>query len=116
MTQAGAAGGLVSNVDDLFHWMRSVHNGKVLDPESYRRFITPAPTPSGEPYNYGCGIETHKLRGLRTLEHAGRDPGFMSYMLYIPDASISVVALANTDSPPYDISVLSYNEVPAIVP
>ncbi|MEO7324097.1 MAG: serine hydrolase domain-containing protein [Dokdonella sp.] len=108
MTQAGAAGGLVSNVDDLFHWMRSVHSGKFLDAENYRRFITPMPTPSGEPADYGYGIETHKLRGLRTLEHAGRDPGFMSYMLYVPDASISVVALANTDSPPYDISVLAY--------
>ena len=108
MTQAGAAGGLVSNVDDLFHWMRAVHGGKVLGAESYGRFITPVPTPSGEPSDYGYGIETHKLRGLRTLEHAGRDPGFMSYILYIPDASISVVALANTDSPPYDISVLTY--------
>lgn len=108
MTQAGAAGGLISNVDDLFHWMRAVHGGNVLSVESYRHFITPVPTPSGEPSAYGYGVETHKVRGLRTLEHAGRDPGFMSYTLYIPEASISVVALANTDSPPYDISVLTY--------
>lgn len=108
MTQAGAAGGLVSNVDDLFHWMRALHSGKILNAESYRRLVTPVPTPSGSPRDYGYGIEIHQLRGMRTLEHGGRDPGFMSYTVFIPDAAISVVALTNTDSPHFDLSVLTH--------
>jgi CubicO group peptidase (beta-lactamase class C family) len=98
MTQPGAAGGLVSSVDDLFHWMRALHTGKVLGPESYHRMITPVPTPSGRPTDYGYGIATREVRGEQVLEHAGRIPGFSSDTLYIPGPAISVVVLANSDS------------------
>jgi CubicO group peptidase (beta-lactamase class C family) len=107
MTQPGAGGGLVSNVDDLFHWMRALHTGKVLDADSYRRMITPVPTPSGKPVDYGYGIFTRRIRGERALEHGGSIPGFSADMLYVPAAAISVVVLANTDSGHTDSGTLA---------
>ena len=98
MTQPGAGGGMVSTVDDLFHWMRALHTGKVLDADSYHRMITPVPTPSGKPTDYGYGMSTRTLRGEKALEHGGGIPGFASDTIYFPESAVSVVVLANTDS------------------
>lgn len=98
MSQAHAAGGLVSNVDDLFHWLRALHTGKVLKGDSYRRMTTPVPNVSGKPTDYGYGVFTRSIRGQRAFEHGGRTPGFTSETLYLPAAAITVVVLSNTDS------------------
>lgn len=107
MTQAGAAGGLVSTLDDLFHWSRALHTGKVLEPDSYRRMVTPVPTRSGTPTDYGYGIFTRELRGEHAFEHGGRIAGFSSDMLYLPGPAITVVVLANTDSAPTSTDLLA---------
>jgi len=107
MTQAAAAGGLVSNADDLFHWMRALHSGKVLRMDNYRRMTTPAALPSGQTADSACGLATLRVRGESAFEHVGRDPGFMSETLFLPKSSIGVVVLTNTDSPRKDISVIA---------
>jgi len=107
MTQAAAAGGLVSSADDLAHWMRALHSGKVLRADSYRRMTTPAPLPSGRTGDSACGLETLRVRGESAFEHVGRDPGFMSETLFLPESAIGVVVLTNTDSPHADITVIA---------
>jgi D-alanyl-D-alanine carboxypeptidase len=107
MTQPGAAGGMVSSVDDLFHWLRALHTGKILKADSYHRLITPVPTPSGQPSDYGYGVFTRTVRGEHALEHGGSIPGFSSDTLYIPGPAITVVALANTDSGHPDTALLT---------
>ena len=107
MTQAAAAGGLVSNADDLFRWMRALHAGKVLHEDSYRRMTTPAALPSGRMGDSACGLAALRVRGESAFEHVGRDPGFMSETLFLPKSAIGVVVLTNTDSPRTDISVIA---------
>jgi len=107
MTQPGADGGLVSTLDDLFHWLRALHTGKLLDAAHYHRLITPLPTPSGKPTDYGYGVTTRTLRGERALEHGGRIPGFMAETLYLPAAAITVVVLSNSDSGSPDVELLA---------
>jgi CubicO group peptidase (beta-lactamase class C family) len=107
MTQAAAAGGLVSTADDLFQWMRALHTGKVLRDASYRHMTSVAQPPSGRSITYACGINTLRVRGEPAFEHVGRDPGYMSEMLYVSKPAISVVVLTNTDSPQADISVIA---------
>src|SRR5262249_16000264 len=84
MTQAAAAGALGANADDLHRWMRALHGGRVLTPESYRRMTTVVPTVSGRPTDYAAGIGVIRVRAERAFEHAGRDPGYMSETLYVP--------------------------------
>jgi CubicO group peptidase (beta-lactamase class C family) len=107
MTQASAAGGLVSTADDLMRWMHALHSGKVLSPDAYRRMTTVVTTASGRPTDYACGIAIRRVRGERAFEHVGRDPGFMSETLYLPESATGVVVLTNTDSPRADISVVA---------
>jgi CubicO group peptidase (beta-lactamase class C family) len=107
MTQAAAAGGLISSADDLFHWMRALHTGRVLRQDSYHYMTTVVQPPSGRSIDYACGISTLRVRGEPAFEHVGRDPGYMSETLYVPKPAISVVVLANTDSPRADISVIA---------
>ncbi|MEP6647793.1 MAG: serine hydrolase domain-containing protein [Saprospiraceae bacterium] len=107
MTQAGAAGGLLSTVDDLFHWMRALHTGKLLRADSYRRLITPVPGPSGQPADYAYGLSVLKVRTEQAFEGDGRIPGFMSTTLYLPASAVAVVVLTNTDTPRADLSVVA---------
>jgi CubicO group peptidase (beta-lactamase class C family) len=107
MTQAAAAGGLVSSAEDLFHWMRGLHTGKVLRADSYRYMTTVVQPPSGRSIDYACGINVIRVRGEAAFEHVGRDPGYMSETLYVAKPAISVVILTNTDSPRSDISVVA---------
>lgn len=107
MSQAGAAGGMASNVDDLFHWLRALHIGKVLTADSYRRMTTPVPTPSGQPADYAYGLSVVKLRGEKAFEGDGRIPGFMSVTLYVPEPAVTVVVLSNTDLPHADLSTVA---------
>jgi CubicO group peptidase (beta-lactamase class C family) len=107
MTQAGAAGGLVSSPDDLLLWMRALHGGRVLQPDTYGRMTKVVPTASGRPTDYAAGLGTRRIRGEAAFAHAGRDPGFMSQTLYVPKSAIGVVVLTNTDSPRADVSVIA---------
>lgn len=107
MTQAAAAGGLVSSADDLLRWMRALHAGKVLQPDTYRLMTTVVPTRSGRPTDYACGLATLRIRGEPAFEHVGRDPGYMSETLYVAKPAISVVVLMNTDRPRADVTVMA---------
>ena len=96
MTQPHAAGALVSTVDDLQRWNRTLHGGKLLSPESYKAMTTPAGK-AAEP-KYGFGISRGTLRGHDLLQHGGGIFGFSSHLLYVPDAGLSVVVLQNADA------------------
>lgn len=107
MTQAGAAGALESNTDDLLRWMRALHSGKVLSANSYRRMTTPAELPSSRTAGSACGLDVLRVRGEPAFEHVGRDPGFMSETLMLPRPAVAVVILTNTDRPRSDITVMA---------
>jgi CubicO group peptidase (beta-lactamase class C family) len=95
MTQPHAAGALVSTVDDLFHWNRALHGGKLLKADSYTEMTTP--TGKAIPAKYGFGIERNTLRGHLRLQHNGGIFGYASALIYVPDAELSVAVLQNAD-------------------
>jgi CubicO group peptidase (beta-lactamase class C family) len=96
MTQPHAAGALVSTVDDLHRWNRALHGGKLLSAESYTAMTTPAG--KGVAEKYGFGIVGGTLRGHAQLQHGGGINGFSSYLLYLPDAELTVAVLQNADA------------------
>lgn len=95
MTQPHAAGALVSSVDDLYHWNRALHGGKLLKADSYTQMTTPAG--KAVDAKYGFGIVRDTLRGHVRLQHDGGIFGFSSHLAYVPDAELSVVVLQNAD-------------------
>lgn len=96
MTQAHAAGALVSNVDDLLKWNRALHEGRVLKRATYAQMIAPAGTAAGAE-GYGFGLYIGTMRGRQELWHAGRIFGFISSLSYLPGPDITVVVLENDD-------------------
>ncbi|MFC3052497.1 serine hydrolase [Kordiimonas pumila] len=94
MTQPHAAGALTSNVYDLMLWNRTVHTGKILDPEMYKRFITPEGVAAD--VNYAFAVTDGDIRGHKSIQHGGGINGFITYLLYIPDEEITVAAIQNS--------------------
>lgn len=96
MTQPHAAGGLVSNADDLLKWNRALHEGRVLKSAAYARMISPAGAAAGP--GYGFGLFAGKVRTADVLRHGGAIFGFASSLAYLPGPDISVIVLENDDA------------------
>ena len=96
MTIPGAAGGLVSTVDDLLKWNLALHEGRVLKSATYTQMIIPVGKAIGA--HYGFGIERTTVQGQPMLEHDGGIFGFASMLEYVPGQDISVIVLQNNDS------------------
>jgi CubicO group peptidase (beta-lactamase class C family) len=92
-----AAGSLCSTAGDLVTWLRALHGGTVLSPESYAELITPARLNDGTPLRYGMGIQVGPdPSGLNYIGHGGSIAGFGAEVGWYPDAGLAVVVLINT--------------------
>jgi len=60
-----------------------------------RQMLTPGVLVSGDTTTYGLGLSLQRDRGLRVVEHEGRDPGFRAYFGWYPDSSVAVALLCN---------------------
>ncbi|WP_300668770.1 serine hydrolase domain-containing protein [Soonwooa sp.] len=92
-----AAGGILSNVDDLHLWNKSLYNEKVLSDSAFQIFVKPAKT--FDHYilgkvKYGCGIMIHD-ENPKTYLHTGYVKGAPSLVIYYPETKTSVVILSN---------------------
>ena len=100
-SQANAAGGVYSNVDDLARWDRSFGANKVAPPATVTEALTAqARCPSGgcldsPSTGYAFGWLVDKLRGHRYLYHPGLLQGYHASNAYLPDDDIAVVVLSN---------------------
>jgi len=95
MTQPGAAGALVSTVDDLAAWTQALHGGKVLKPASLLRMLAPTRLPSGQVVPYGYGIASETLNGRTLVGHGGGINGFVCFLLADPNNQSMAVILNN---------------------
>jgi D-alanyl-D-alanine carboxypeptidase len=95
LTQAYAAGGLLSTVDDLALWAQALTSEKLLKAKSLERMTSPPKLTSGEPTSYAYGQGILNENGTRIIEHGGGIPGFNSELLRIPDQRLLVIILAN---------------------
>tara|TARA_R110002126_G_scaffold146224_9_gene292130 strand:- start:1036 stop:2703 length:1668 start_codon:yes stop_codon:yes gene_type:complete len=106
MTQPHAAGALVADAHALWQWNRLLHGGKLLKSATYQQMITPTAAAAENDGNYGFGIGRGMLRGMEELQHGGGINGFVSMLIYLPQAKITVVMLRNSDGPGPDLNYL----------
>jgi CubicO group peptidase (beta-lactamase class C family) len=95
MSQPGAAGALVSTVDDLAKWDAAVSAGKLLAPASWRRIFTPFRLKSGKSTGYGFGWQIGTFEGRPVYEHGGGIQGFSAYVIRLPEDHLYVAVLSN---------------------
>ena len=91
------AGGVLSTVSDLHQWNFALYNGKILKPESLRKFMTNS-TENNHPIlgkvGYGFGIMMNEGKP-GSYFHTGYVKGSPSLNIYYPETKTSVVILSN---------------------
>ncbi|MGI5529906.1 serine hydrolase domain-containing protein [Streptomyces syringium] len=91
-TWAWAAGAMISDLQDLRRWARTLATGALLSPatQAERLKTTPMDIPGD---GYGLGI--FNIQGW--IGHNGSLPGYESLTVYLPEARATLVILLNTD-------------------
>ncbi|MFE9401251.1 serine hydrolase domain-containing protein [Streptomyces sp. NPDC006530] len=87
-----AAGAMISDLQDLKSWARTVATGTLLSPrtQAERLKTIPSTIPGA---GYGLGI--FNIQGW--IGHNGSLPGYESLTIYLPEAKATLVVLLNTD-------------------
>jgi CubicO group peptidase (beta-lactamase class C family) len=102
-----SAGGLISNVDDIYKWHRALYSQQLIKKETLEKAITPYKFPDGTFSQYACGWFVKNIDGSKTIEHSGSTDGFQSDEIYLPDESVFVVALYNCYEADMDWQILT---------
>jgi CubicO group peptidase (beta-lactamase class C family) len=94
-----SAGALLSTPEDLFKYVRSVHDGGLV-PDKVRQVIyTTDPLSDGEKIRYALGcFGISKFQDHRKYSHAGEIYGYFSQLAYYPDDKLTIVILSNRKS------------------
>jgi CubicO group peptidase (beta-lactamase class C family) len=90
----GGEGGMVSGVEDLALWARSLSIGG-LGGGLESALVTTAPFTNGTMNRYALGLDVDEWRGLRLVSHGGLWPGYKTAFLHIPAKQLTVIVIAN---------------------
>jgi D-alanyl-D-alanine carboxypeptidase len=91
---AAAAGGVVSNADDLATWIEALVSGRVLDTEYQQRWLeslrpVDPDKPGGQQYGYG--ISQLRWGSNAIYFHGGETPGYNSFIGYDPTNKVTLI-------------------------
>ena len=86
---------LETTVGDLLRWAANLDHPAVGDSAIVRQMLTPAVLAGGDTTAYGFGLSLARDRGVRVVEHEGRDPGFRAYLGWYVDSGVAVALLCN---------------------
>ena len=84
-----AAGSMYSTTLDLVKWDSALRAGKLLSPESYKKYFTPVLN------NYAYGWNVKTTDGVEVVSHGGGINGFATMNLRVPAMNLVVVTLSN---------------------
>ena len=90
-------GGLLSTVGDLLLWNAFLDAPSVLPggPALAAALQTPGRLGSGEPLEYGLGLEISQDHGRRLVSHSGSTAGYKAWLARYPDQKISIALMCN---------------------
>jgi CubicO group peptidase (beta-lactamase class C family) len=97
MTLPHAGGSLISTVDDLWKWNKSLYSYQFIKKEWLDKALTPYILPDGKSTNYGFGLSFGNIQGSKTIEHGGGIPGFSTDAMYLPSEDVFVAVFSNCD-------------------
>jgi D-alanyl-D-alanine carboxypeptidase len=93
-SQAWAAGQMVSTVDDLTRWIRTIGNGSLVGPSLQAERLKWEPIgDNNDVWHYTFGLEENS----GWLGHNGEIPGFDTFAVYHPQLDATIVIVINTD-------------------
>ena len=86
---------LFTTAEDLARWLDNFRHEKVGGPEVLAMMKTTGTLNNGERVDYAHGLFIGDHRGLTTIGHGGGDAGFVTQVVWFPDANTGVVVLMN---------------------
>ena len=90
-----SAGGLISNVDDIYKWHQALYNLQLVNKGTLEKATTAFKFPDRSLSQYGYGWFMKNIDGSKTIEHSGSTDGYQSDEIFLPDENVFVVALYN---------------------
>ncbi len=96
MTHAHAAGALLSTVDDMATWSKSLFGGKLLSKSSLKKMTNDFVLNNGEHAGYGFGLAVSKRFGESQIVHGGWINGFRTNAIWLPKQRVYAVILSNS--------------------
>ncbi|WP_051717745.1 serine hydrolase domain-containing protein [Streptomyces megasporus] len=94
---AGAAGEMISTVDDLNRFLRALLDGRLLSEESMAELLSTVPTGEGD--RYGLGIQARPLScGVTVWGHSGGIHGSTSLVVSTRNGSRTMAYNVNTSA------------------
>jgi D-alanyl-D-alanine carboxypeptidase len=97
-----AAGGFCGTAGDLTAWNAALHarrGGRMLAHARYAEMVTPAIVSGGRRTRHGLGVALSDLAGHPAVHHGGDIDGFTTFTAYLPNDSLSITVLINTQGP-----------------
>ena len=89
---------LLTTVEDLALWDENFLNPRVGGETLVKQLQERGSLNDGTQLSYAGGLEIGKYRGLNTVDHAGRDAGYLADLIRFPDQHFSVAVLCNLAS------------------
>jgi hypothetical protein len=90
-----SAGGLMTNVEDLFKWNEALKSFKLVKKETLEKAFTPFKLSDGKFSEYGYGWFLRNIEGIQTIEQGGSIFGFRAEEIYLPKEDIYIAGLFN---------------------
>ena len=91
-------GNIISNVNDLYTWTKSLHKGEIISKSQLSKMFTSAKLTSGENTGYGFGTFVKTFANELVYFHDGWIYGFISSQFYFPESDIFITVLSNSTS------------------
>lgn len=89
-----AAGAVISTLDDMHTWVRTLATGELISPALQAQRLQSPPVPGLPPgIGYGMGV----LTTAGWVGHNGSVPGYQTVAIYLPARQVTVVTMVNTD-------------------
>ncbi|MBU2062668.1 MAG: beta-lactamase family protein [Bacteroidetes bacterium] len=114
------AAGVIATVHDLAIWNQSLHQGKILKPESYAKMITSTVLAQHNAFGkektgYGYGLRINDLGKTKYIGHTGLGDGYASLNVYFPESRISLIVLENQSNTDMSLSYYFGTEIKDII-
>ncbi|MBU1627356.1 serine hydrolase, partial [bacterium] len=89
-------GALLTNVEDLCHWVLNFSEPVVGDTSIFNKMKTHEKLNNGQQFAGGYGQFVGEYRGLNEITHGGYNLGFRTQIIRFPDQNMAVIFLGNT--------------------
>ena len=99
------AGAIISNVQDMAHWLRLMLGGgvfqgkRLLSAENFNQLVSKHMDVAGS-ISYGYGWFLRDWHGHKVVEHGGNIDGFSAEVALMPDQHLGFVLLTNLNETP----------------